>query len=61
LRTLGEDGCIPPAVPVTTSFPVITHGVTAWIRALFGTDADPVGISADFAGAFAVPIEISEK
>ncbi|MEY4606860.1 MAG: hypothetical protein RLY45_1620 [Actinomycetota bacterium] len=61
LRTLGEDGCIPPSVPVTTSFPVITHGVTAWIRALFGLDTEPVGIGADFAGAFAVPVEISEK
>ncbi|MFM8312611.1 MAG: chlorophyllase/cutinase-like alpha/beta fold protein [Ilumatobacteraceae bacterium] len=61
LRTLGEDGCIPPSVPVSTSFPVITHGVTAWIRALFGVDAEPVGIGADVADAFAVPVEISEK
>ncbi|MFM7252747.1 MAG: hypothetical protein ACKO27_06745, partial [Ilumatobacteraceae bacterium] len=61
LRTLGEDGCIPPSVPVATSFPVITHGVTAWIRALFGVDAEPVGIGADVADAFAVPVEISEK
>ena len=31
-RALGEDGCIPPAVPVVETFPVVLHVVTAWLR-----------------------------
>ncbi|HAP76491.1 MAG TPA: hypothetical protein DCR14_10445 [Acidimicrobiaceae bacterium] len=61
LRTLGEDGCIEPAVPVDTTFPIITHGVTAWVLAQFGVDEAAVGIGPDFADAFAVPVEIEEK
>lgn len=61
LRTLGEDGCIPPAVPVADTFPMIRHGVTAWIRHLFGIDAEPVGIGPDYAEAFAQPVRIDER
>mgnify|MGYP000290602424 CR=1 FL=1 len=61
LRSLGEDGCIPPAVPVDETFPMIRHGVTAWIRALFGIDADPVGLGPDFADSFAEPVDIRER
>jgi dienelactone hydrolase len=61
LRSLGEDGCIAPAVAVEETFPVINHGVTAWIRQLFGVDAAPVGITPDYATAFAVPVEIVTK
>ncbi|MEZ5247961.1 MAG: hypothetical protein R2713_01710 [Ilumatobacteraceae bacterium] len=61
LRTLGEDGCIPPAVPVADTFPMIRHGVTAWTRALFGIDAEPIGIGADYADAFAQPVRIDER
>ena len=57
LRALGEDGCVPPAVPVEQTFPIIRHGVTAWIRDLFGIDAEPIGIGPEMADAFAVTIE----
>ncbi|MFN8019953.1 MAG: dienelactone hydrolase family protein [Acidimicrobiales bacterium] len=61
LRALGEDGCIPPAVPVDETFPIIRHGVTAWIRALFGIDPSPVGIGPDYADAFVQPVDIRER
>ena len=61
LRALGEDGCIAPAVPVADTFPIIQHAVTAWIRALFGVDAAPVGLGADVAGDYAVAVTISER
>ena len=61
LRTLGEDGCIPPAVPVEETFPMIRHGVTAWIRSLFGIDTEPVGLGPEFADAFAQPVQIEQR
>jgi dienelactone hydrolase len=38
LRTLGEDGCIPPAAPVQQAFPVIRQATTSFLRNLFGED-----------------------
>lgn len=61
LRRLGEDGCVPPAVDVTTTFPIIDHAVTAWLRHLFGGDAEQMGLGEEFAGEFAVPVEIAAK
>ncbi len=61
LRTLGQDGCLPPAVPVDQTFPIIRHAVTAWIRELFGIDAEPVGLGAEVAGAYSVAVEIAER
>ncbi|MCB0979528.1 MAG: hypothetical protein H6513_03670 [Acidimicrobiaceae bacterium] len=61
LRSLGSDGCLPPARPVDTTFPLIRHAVTAWVRALFGEDPTPVGLGPDAAAALAVPTEIAEK
>ena len=61
LRRLGEDGCVPPAVDVNTTFPIIDHAVTAWLRHLFGSDAEQVGLGEDFASEFAVPVEIAAK
>lgn len=61
LRSLGEDGCVPPAVPVADTFPMIRHAVTAWIRNVVGVDAEPIGIGPDFADAFAQPVEIAER
>lgn len=61
LRRLGEDGCVPPAVDVNTTFPIIDHAVTAWLRHLFGSDADQMGLGKDFAGEFAVPVDIADK
>ena len=49
LRTLGEDGCVPPAVPVDTTFPPIRHAVTAWLRWVFGDDPEPLGLAAELA------------
>lgn len=61
LKTLGEDGCLPPAVPVATTFPIINHAVTAWIRALFGVDAEPVGLGPEVSDAYVVPVEIDSR
>lgn len=61
LRRLGEDGCVPPAVDVNITFPVIDHAVTAWLRHLFGSDAEQMGLGVDFASEFAVPVEIAAK
>jgi hypothetical protein len=58
LRTLGEDGCVAPAVPVTTTFPLINHGVTAWLRHLFGVDPTPVGLGAAVSDAYGVAVEV---
>ena len=46
LRLLGEDGCKPPNRPVTEVYPIIRHGVTAWLRHLFGVDAAPTPMDA---------------
>ncbi len=32
LKALGEDGCVPPAVPVDDTFPMINHAVTSWLH-----------------------------
>ena len=61
LRYLGEDGCKPPALDVTTTFPIIRHVVTAWVRALFGDDATAVGIGPEVAGEYPTPVEIETK
>ena len=60
-RKLGEDGCIPPAVAVDTTFPIINHAVTAWLRNLFGVDSDPVGLGPEVAGEYVATIEIESK
>ena len=61
LRSLGEDGCIPPAVPVAETFPMIRHGVTSWIRNLFGIDPKPVGIGPEVADAYDVAVTIEQR
>jgi dienelactone hydrolase len=60
-RTLGEDGCIPPAVPVSSTFPIIDHAVTAFFRHLFGIDPQPVGLGPDAATAYAEPVAIEQR
>ncbi len=61
LRRLGEDGCVPPAVDVNITFPIINHAVTAWLRHLFGSDTEQMGLGEDFASEFTVPVEIASK
>lgn len=61
LRALGEDGCIPPAVPVVETFPMINHAVTSWLRSLFGIDNEPVGLGPEVADAYVVPVEIAVR
>jgi predicted dienelactone hydrolase len=60
-RALGEDGCLKPAVPVAQTFPIIKHSVTAWLRALFGVDAVPVGLGPEVENEYKVPVAITEK
>lgn len=61
LRTLGEDGCHPPAIDVETTFPMIRHVVTSWVRALFDIDATAVGIGPEVAHEYVTPVAISQK
>jgi len=60
-RSLGEDGCLEPAVSVEDTFPIVKHVVTSWLRELFGVDAVPVGLGPDVAGEYSVPVEIEEN
>ncbi|MCU1396636.1 MAG: dienelactone hydrolase-like enzyme [Ilumatobacteraceae bacterium] len=60
-RTLGSDGCSPPAVPVATTFPIIDHAVTAFFLELFGIDAAPKGLGPSVAGSYAQPITIEQR
>lgn len=61
LRSLGEDGCVPPAIAVDITFPIINHAVTAWVRNLFGIDIESVGLGDDVAGAYDTPVVITSK
>lgn len=55
MRTLGEDGCVPPARPVSETFPVIRDAVASWLGNLFaGAPAAPAA-PAPFV------IEVSER
>lgn len=35
MRSLGEDGCVPPSRPVEETFPAIRDAVSAWLAGLF--------------------------
>ena len=59
LRSLGEDGCVPPAIAVDITFPIINHAVTAWVRNLFGIDIEAVGLGDDV--AYDTPVTIISK
>lgn len=61
LKRLGEDGCLPPAVSVETSFPIIRHAVTAQLRYWFGADDEPVGLGPDVASAYELAVVIEAK
>ena len=61
LRSLGEDGCVPPAIAVDVTFPIINHAVTAWVRNLFGIDTEAVGLGDEVAGAYDTPVTITSK
>ena len=60
-RALGQDGCVPPAAPVTDTFPIIDHAVTAFFRTLFGADAQAVGLGVDVAGSYEKTVTIEER
>jgi dienelactone hydrolase len=61
LRSLGEDGCVPPAAPIDQALPIVRHAVTSWMTWLFeGTEA-PVGLDAEVPGAFELGITIESK
>jgi predicted dienelactone hydrolase len=58
IRSLGSDGCNPPALPVEDTFPIIDHAVTSWLRSLFGIDASPAGLDTSVSDQYATPVEI---
>ena len=61
LRKLGSDGCLPPAVPVTTTYPIINHAVTAWFLNLLGIDASPQGLDPQVADAYVAKVTIEQR
>ena len=61
LRSLGEDGCVAPAIAVDITFPIINHAVTAWVRNLFGIDVESVGLGDDVAAAYGTPVTVTSK
>ena len=61
IRRLGSDGCLPPAVPVETTYPIIRHAITAWFLNLFGVDPTPVGLGPEVGGAYAEPVTIEQR
>ena len=61
LKTLGQDGCIPPAEPVELGFPIIKHAVTAQLRYWFGHDATPVGLDSSVSDQYALAVSIDSK
>jgi len=60
-RTLGTDGCLPPSAPVDQAFPAIRHVTTAFLRELFGDDAEPVGLGAALADAYDVAVTVESR
>ncbi|MBM3827256.1 MAG: hypothetical protein FJW09_01290 [Actinobacteria bacterium] len=58
LKTLGEDGCVPPALDVNLGFPIIKHAVTSQIRFWFGDDAEAIGIGPEVADQYELAVEI---
>jgi len=61
LKSLGEDGCLPPAQPVDLGFPIIRHAVVAQLRFWFGDDASPMGLDVDVADQYELAIDIDSK
>lgn len=61
LRSLGSDGCVPPAVPVADAWPVIRHVVTAFAREQVGFDDPAVGLGPEVLGAYPIDVSITEK
>ena len=61
LRTLGEDGCVPPAAPVDEAFPIIRHSTTAWLRWLFGIDPELVGFGPAANDGYALEVVTASK
>lgn len=60
-RSLGEDGCVPPAAPIDQALPIVRQGVTAWMLAAFGEDVVPVGLDAPVEGAFDLDVTVDSK
>jgi predicted dienelactone hydrolase len=61
LRTLGEDGCLPPAAPVDLAHPVITHAVTVWLQWLFTELPDLSALNADHFDRFALGSVLAKR
>ncbi|MBK9178230.1 MAG: hypothetical protein IPM45_01420 [Acidimicrobiales bacterium] len=56
-----DDGCADPT-PVESTFPIIDHTTTAWLRALYGIDPEPVGLGPELAEAYApVPVTVTAE
>jgi hypothetical protein len=52
---------VAPAVAVDTTFPIVRHAVTAWLRQLFAIDTVASGIASVPAGTYPVEVTASTK
>ena len=59
-RKLGQDGCLPPAAPVETTFPMIDHAITGWLLNLFGLCEVPPSIGPEVASLYPQPVVIEQ-
>lgn len=60
-RALGQDGCVPPAVPVGTTFPIVDHAVTAFFMHLFGNDRTPQGLGPEVSDSYSEHVTIEQR
>jgi dienelactone hydrolase len=62
LRTLGEDGCIPPAAPVEAAHPIIRHGMTAWLIETLEVETDvPTALGPEIAELYELGVEVAAR
>ncbi len=60
-RTLGEDGCKPPNVPVTEAWPIIRHVVTAFVLEQSGATDATAALAVSLADFYTPAVVAAEK
>ncbi len=60
-RSLGEDGCRPPNVPVTEAWPIIRHVVTAFVLEQSGDVGAGATIDSSLAATYTPAVAAEEK
>lgn len=60
LVALGEDGCIPPALPVDETMPIVQHAVVKWLIDVVADGTLP-GLGAEYSDLYVTPVTIEVK